>query len=70
MTGDHKAFKIHVKWDPATLNDKQVGRTIEYSQAAQVAWSKSHQMHPIWTMQKNSISQALFFEKRILVQRK
>ena len=31
---------------------------------------KSHQMHPIWTTQKNSFSQALFFENRILVQRK
>ena len=29
VTGDHQGFKIHVKWDPATPNDKQVGRTIE-----------------------------------------
>ena len=29
VTGDHQGFKIHVKWDPATLNDKKVGRTIE-----------------------------------------
>ena len=27
-------------------------------------------MHPIWTVQKNGFSQALFFENRILVQRK
>ena len=40
-----------------------------YAYAAQVAWSKSHQMHPMWTMQKNSFSRALFFENRILVQR-
>ena len=26
---DHQGFRIHVKWDPATPNDKQVGRTIE-----------------------------------------
>ena len=25
----HQRFKIHVKWDPATPNDKQVQRTIE-----------------------------------------
>ena len=29
VTGDHQWFKIHVKWDPATPNDKKVGRTIE-----------------------------------------
>ena len=29
VTGDHQGFKIHVKWDPATPNDKKVGRTIE-----------------------------------------
>ena len=29
VTGDHQGFKIHVKWDAATPNDKQVGRTIE-----------------------------------------
>ena len=29
VTGDHQGFKIHVKWDPATPNDKNVGRTIE-----------------------------------------
>ena len=29
VTGDHQGFKIHVKWDPATPCDKQVGRTIE-----------------------------------------
>ena len=29
VTGDHQGLKIHVKWDPATPNDKQVGRTIE-----------------------------------------
>ena len=29
-----------------------------------------HKMHPIWTMQKKSFSQALFFENRILVRRK
>ena len=31
---------------------------------------KTHLMHPIWTMQKNSFSQAPIFENRILVQRK
>ena len=29
VTGDHQGFKIHVKWDPATPNDKKVGRIIE-----------------------------------------
>ena len=29
VTGDHQGFKIHVKWDPATPNDKKLGRTIE-----------------------------------------
>ena len=29
VTGDHQGFKIHVKWDPATPNDKNVERTIE-----------------------------------------
>ena len=29
VTGDQQGFKIHVKWDPATPNDKRVGRTIE-----------------------------------------
>ena len=29
VTGDHQGFIIHVKWDPATPNDKKVGRTIE-----------------------------------------
>ena len=29
VSGDHQGFEIHVKWDPATPNDKQVGRTIE-----------------------------------------
>ena len=29
VTGDHQGFGIHVKWDPATPNDKKVGRTIE-----------------------------------------
>ena len=29
VTGDHQGFKIHIKWDPATPNDKKVGRTIE-----------------------------------------
>ena len=29
VTGDHQGFKIHVEWDPATPNDKKVGRTIE-----------------------------------------
>ena len=26
---DHQRFKIHVKWDPATPNDRKVRRTIE-----------------------------------------
>ena len=26
---DHQGFKIHVKWDPATPNDKKLGRTIK-----------------------------------------
>ena len=29
VTGDHQGFKIHVKWDPATPNDKKLGRTID-----------------------------------------
>ena len=29
VTGDHQGFKIHVKWDTAGPNDKQMGRTIE-----------------------------------------
>ena len=29
VTADHQGFKIQVKWDPATPNDKQVGHTIE-----------------------------------------
>ena len=29
VTGDHQGFKIDVKWDPTTPNDKKVGRTIE-----------------------------------------
>ena len=29
VTGDHQGFKIHVKWDPATPNDKKMGRSIE-----------------------------------------
>ena len=29
VTGDCQGFKIHVKWDPATPNDKKLGRTIE-----------------------------------------
>ena len=29
VTGDHQGFKIHVKWDPATRNDKKLGRTIK-----------------------------------------
>ena len=29
VTGDHQGFKIHVKWDPATPNDKKVRRTFE-----------------------------------------
>ena len=29
VTRDHQGLKIHVKSDPATPNDKQVGRTIE-----------------------------------------
>ena len=29
VTGDHQGFKIHIKWDPATPNDKKLGRTIE-----------------------------------------
>ena len=29
VTGDHQGFKIHVKPDPATPNDKEVGRTIK-----------------------------------------
>ena len=29
VTGDHQGFNIHVKWGPATPNDKKVGRTIE-----------------------------------------
>ena len=29
VTGDHQGFKINVKWDPATPNDKKLGRTIE-----------------------------------------
>ena len=29
VTGDHQGLKIQVKWDPATPNDKKVGRTIE-----------------------------------------
>ena len=29
VTRDHQGFKIHVKWDPATPNNKKVGRTIE-----------------------------------------
>ena len=29
VTGDHQWFKINVKWDPATLSDKTVGRTIK-----------------------------------------
>ena len=29
VTGDHQGFKIHVQLDPATPNDKKLGRTIE-----------------------------------------
>ena len=29
VTGDHQGFKIHIKRDPATPNEKKVGRTIE-----------------------------------------
>ena len=29
VTGDQQGFKIHVGWDPATPNNKKVGRTIE-----------------------------------------
>ena len=29
VTGYHQGFRIHVKWDQATPNDKMIGRTIE-----------------------------------------
>ena len=29
VTRDHQGFNIHVKWDPATCNDKKVGHYIE-----------------------------------------